>query len=373
MFSHPWPRRVRLVSGLVLFAFVAGHLLNLSLGLASIAVVEQGRRLLLAPWQTGLGQALLLATALAHTALGLASLATRRSLAMSRTDWVQLALGLATPPLLLAHVVSLQVLSDVDRAFAGDYRFVLAAYWIAAPRLALQQLLVILVVWAHGAIGLTSVLVLKRGWPRLAPLVIPLLFAVPITALLGFAAAGDEVLSRLPADPERQARFAASLAVLQAHRAWLDGVENLILVGYGAAVLAAVTMLAARVLRRRARRVPVRFEDGRAASGWLGQSVLDVSRSHGIPHAHVCSGRGRCGTCMVLVADTTALDGIGPVEAETLARVHAPADARLACQAHLLGPPLAVRRVYPAYADAAVARREGDLAAVPGDRLAAAR
>ena len=113
------------------------------------------------------------------------------------------------------------------------------------------------------------------------------------------------------------------------------------------------------------------YEDGRVALGRIGQTVLDVSRSHSIPHAQVCSGRGRCGTCMILPTSDAALDAIGPLEIATLSRVHAQPAARLACQAHLLGPSLAVRRVYPAFADAALARREGDLAAVPEDGLAA--
>jgi adenylate cyclase len=105
---------------------------------------------------------------------------------MSRTDWVQLLLGLATPPLLVNHVVGLQVTTDLVARFSADYGYVLAVYWPYAPLFALQQLLVVVIVWAHGAIGLYSTLVLRRAWPWLAPIVIPILFAVPILALLGF-------------------------------------------------------------------------------------------------------------------------------------------------------------------------------------------
>ena len=109
LFSRLIARRVRLISGLVLLLFVAGHLSNLALGLASVDAMERWRGVLLRPWQTGFGQALLLAAAIVHAGLGLASLASRRSLALSRTDWVQLLLGLATPPLLVNHVVGGQV------------------------------------------------------------------------------------------------------------------------------------------------------------------------------------------------------------------------------------------------------------------------
>jgi adenylate cyclase len=93
-------RRLRLASGLILLLFVAGHLCNLALGLVLVDTMERWRGVLLMPWQTRPGQALLLPAVSIHAGLGLASLASRHSLAMSRTDWVQLLLGLATPPLL---------------------------------------------------------------------------------------------------------------------------------------------------------------------------------------------------------------------------------------------------------------------------------
>jgi hypothetical protein len=77
------------------------------------------------------------------------------------------------------------VTSDLVARFNADYGYVLAVYWRYAPLFALQQLLVEVIVWAHGAIGLYSTLVLKRAWPRMAPIVVPMLFAIPILALLG--------------------------------------------------------------------------------------------------------------------------------------------------------------------------------------------
>lgn len=43
-----WAQRARLASGLVLVAFVAGHLLNDALGLVGIALAEHGRPRVLA-------------------------------------------------------------------------------------------------------------------------------------------------------------------------------------------------------------------------------------------------------------------------------------------------------------------------------------
>ena len=68
--------------------------------------MDRWRGVLLVPWQTSLGQGLLLAAANVHAGLGLASPAARHSLAMSRTDRVQLLLGLVIPPLLVNHVAT---------------------------------------------------------------------------------------------------------------------------------------------------------------------------------------------------------------------------------------------------------------------------
>jgi adenylate cyclase len=356
MLSSLMLRRARLISGLVLLLFVAGHLGNLALGLVSVVLMERWRGVLLLPWQTPFGQALLLAAAVVHAGLGLAALAARHSLAMRRTDWVQLLLGLATPPLLLNHVVGLQVTSDLVRSFSVDYGFVLAVYWRYAPLLALQQLLVVVIVWAHGAIGLYSTLVLQRAWPRLAPIVVPVLFAIPILALLGFAHAGEAVLARLATDTLWQARIGQNLAVVQAMAHRLAVIEDWVFLVYGIAVAAAAGRLAANILRRRRSHVVVSYDGGVSAVGRIGMSVLEVSRANHIPHASVCGGRGRCGTCRIIVPAGTDLDPPAEAELATLRRVQAPADARLACQARLRGRPISVRRVYPAFVDAEAAR-----------------
>lgn len=363
MFSRLMLRHVRLASGLVLLLFVAGHLSNLALGLVSVDAMERWRGVLLAPWQTGPGQALLLAAAAVHAGLGLASVASRHSLALRRTDWVQLCLGLATPPLLLNHVVGLQVTSDLAPSFGADYGFVLAVYWRYAPFLALQQLLVVLCVWAHGAIGLYSTLALQRAWPRLAPIVVPVLFAIPILALLGFAHAGEAVLARLATDPLWQAQIGHNIGVRQAIAHRLAAIEGGVFLAYGIAVAAAAAVLAANILRRRRTSVMVTYDGGLAAIGRIGMSVLEVSRANHIPHASVCGGRGRCGTCRIIVLAGADLDAPAEVELATLDRVEAPPDARLACQAHLRGRPVSVRRVYPAFVDAAAAREPGSWAA----------
>lgn len=76
---------------------------------------------------------------------------------------------------------------------------------------------------------------------------------------------------------------------------------------------------------------------------------------------------------MIVIAADADLDAPAEAEWATLRRVQAPANARLACQAHLLGRLVTAQRVYPAYIDAEAAREPGswraatapDLEAVP--------
>jgi adenylate cyclase len=231
------------------------------------------------------------------------------------------------------------------------------------PLLALQQLLVVVIVWAHGAIGLYSTLVLKRAWPRLAPIVVPILFTIPILALLGFAHAGAAVLARLASDDVWRALVEQNLQIIQQMRHRLDVIESGVFLVYGIAVAVAVGILVANILRRRRSRVVVSYDGGLTAFGRVGMSVLEVSRANHIPHASVCGGRARCGTCRIIVPADADLDPPAEAELATLHRVKAPADARLACQAHLLGRALSVQRVYPAFVDAEAARKPGSWAA----------
>lgn len=359
-------RNLRLLSGLVLLTFVAGHLANLTLGIHSLAAMEAWRARLMDPWRTGVGQWLLLGAILVHVALGLYSIAARRSLAMSRTDVAQLVLGLLTPPLLLNHVVVTYMADQVTPNFDSAYGMMLAIYWSFSPGYAFQQLFVVVIVWIHAALGLYSWLVLKPVWRRIGGLVLPVLFAVPILALVGFAEAGKEALAKLATDPAWKAHLIDNIGKIVKVTSQLDLFQARVLTVYAALLLLAAGVLAARILRDRMTPVSISYDGGLRAEGRRGLSVLELSRLNDVPHAHVCSGRGRCGTCRVHVdAGAASLSPINDVERATLERLGAGASERLACQAQVLGPGVSVRRLLPAYADASAARAPEDWIAAP--------
>ena len=350
-------RNLRLVSGLVLMLFVIGHLANLALGLHSLSAMGAWRVLLLDPWRTPVGSGLLVLSAAVHTALGLYAIATRRSLSMSRTDAVQLVLGLLTPPMLITHVVATHIAGEFGKDFNFVYGQMLAVYWSFAPKYAFQQLFVVMMVWIHGALGLVAWMVLLPSWRRIGAVVLPVLFAVPILALLGFAEGGRAVLERLASDPAWKTLILEHLRPIAAMVAEMDAGKDRVLIVYACLVALAVGVMLVRMLRDRARPVQVGYEDGQTAQGRRGLSVLEISLAGDVAHAHVCSGRGRCGTCRVQVEQgARSLSPLTDLEETTLARVHAPAGARLACQARVLGPGVVVTRLLPAYADASAAR-----------------
>ena len=227
--------------------------------------------------------------------------ARRRSLTLSATDVAQLALGLITPPLLIAHAIALYSSIRVSPNFADNYGQILAVYWSFAPFYAFLQLFVVIVVWMHGAIGVYSWLVLKPVWRRIGGLVLPVLFAVPILALLGFASAGQEVLDRLAGDPAWKQMILDNVGRIAKVTRELGELQSRAILFYGLLVLGAFAILAVRILRNRLRPVAVAYDGGTSAQGRFGLSILEISLLNDVPHAHVCSGRGRCGTCRVRI------------------------------------------------------------------------
>ena len=349
-------RGLRLATGLVLTLFVTGHMANLMLGMYSLAAMEHWRPWLMGPWRSAPGQAVLVCSALVHIALGLYSITQRRSLTMSKTDVVQLCLGLVTPPLLLNHAIVMHMAGEVTPNFDATYGQMLAVYWSFSPGYALQQLLVVMVVWIHAAVGLYSWLVLRPVWKRIGGLVLPVLFAIPVLALVGFAEAGKEVVEKLATDPAWRAHISENLRRVVQVTDPLNALQARVLLVYGLLVLAAAGVLAWRMLRERSL-VCVGYDEGFSARGRRGLSLLELSLANDVPHAHVCSARGRCGTCRVRVdAGAGSLSTRTANEQNTLDRVGAGEDVRLACQARVLAPGVSVTRLLPAYADASAAR-----------------
>ena len=85
--------RLRLWSGYVLFFYVVTHLLNHTLGLISLRVLEAGRHWFVLIWHNPIGQTVLYGALFGHFFLALWSLYRRRALKLSSWEWTQWILG----------------------------------------------------------------------------------------------------------------------------------------------------------------------------------------------------------------------------------------------------------------------------------------
>ena len=346
-------QQLRLWSGVVLFVYVAGHLLNHTLGLASVEAMEAGRRAFAAIWRTPPGLALLGFGFAAHGALSVARLFRKHGLRMPLWEAAQQLLGLAIPFLLCLHAASTVGLAT---RFGLDpsYPFVLWATW-SDPW---EQIALLAVAWSHGCIGMHFWLRLQPWYRRALPWCFAAALLLPALALAGFAVGGRDVLALAAADAG-WARAMLTEIGFPGHEAvlWVEGMEARVSAAAGMAVAALVGWRLLRALRARRRRpVRIRYPDGREARVEPGATLLEASRSAGVLHASVCGGRGRCSTCRVHVSrGFESLPPPGEGERALLARIGAPERVRLACQ---IAPTadLAVTPLLPATAGPGEAR-----------------
>lgn len=354
--------KLRLVSGLVLMTFVAGHLVNAALGLVSLQTMEDWRAVLMRPWLTLPGQVLLYGALVVHAGLGILSILRRPRLTLTRKDFAQIAFGLLIPALLAAHLLATRV-AGLLADFQPGYSWILTVYWKWAPNYGLQQVFLVAVVWAHGCIGMLSWLNLRPWWPRIAAFAYPPVFALPILALLGFVHAGDEVLARLSNDAAFKAMVHEAAQkgapVAPTLLAWQHG----LLVAYALVVAVTLAPGAWRVLRSRfaaATAASIRYVDGPIVTAAVGSTLLDASRRHHVPHSAVCSGHARCGTCRVrITAPPGVLSPPSADEMHLLRHLHAGDAVRLACRATILRPvSFTLERLVPVEIADAAARGE---------------
>ena len=338
--------RLRLWSGYVLFFYVVTHLLNHSLGLISLRVLEAGREWFAFLWMNPVGQTVLYGALFGHFFLALWSLYRRRALKLSRWEWTQWILGVSIVPLGVTHVVGTRLAETLYDVHSG-YPWVLGSLYAGSWMGIVRQFSLPLVVWMHGCIGLHFALRLKPWYRDWLPYLYALALLVPAASLGGSSVALRDVAELAQQPGFLQALFeraniptSEQIATLYSISATLD---------YAALALL-VAVFAARPLRdlweRRAGVVRLDYGERRSVSLPTGLTILEMSRIAGIPHAAVCGGRGRCSTCRVRIGgeDRQRLPPASPEEAKVLARVGAPANVRLACQLH---PPPGHYRVTP--------------------------
>src|SRR5437016_8895418 len=326
-------RQVRLVSGMILFAYLISHFLNHALGNISMEALARGVYLHTSFWQF-LPIAILFYTAcLVHTALGIWALYERRQFRWKAIEPLQLVLGLSVPMLIISHIIGVR-LGQTLYGHEKLYPQVLFLYWVSAPYRIWLMLAVMTIAWVHGCIGLYLWLRMKAFFKRAAPFLLAAAVLIPTLAMLGFYQGGRKVID----DDSREWR-AENLTQRQVgtreQQAVLDRISEYALIFYLG--LLGITLLAkgARAINERRRgMVSLSYGNGRTVRVPKGLSVLEASLRNNVPHASVCGGRARCSTCRIrIIGDCSALPEPSQREAFVLGRVGtSDPSIRLACQ-----------------------------------------
>ncbi|MGA2054897.1 MAG: adenylate/guanylate cyclase domain-containing protein [Bradyrhizobium sp.] len=328
-------RQIRMVCGLILFAYLISHFLNHALGNISLEALAWGLHYHLLFWRF-LPVAIVFYTALlVHGGLGIWALYERRQFRWKAIEPLQLVLGLSIPLLAAAHVISTRLgytLFSVSRL----YPQVLHGYFATlSPRFVLTMS-VLVIAWIHGSIGLYFWLRMKSFFRRAAPFLLAAAVLLPTLALLGLYQSGRTVVKE-SADPEwRAANLSPDKVGTPAQADRLERITGDFMIGY-LGLLGLV--LAARGVRsvreRRVGTITLSYGNGRTVRVPKGLSVLEASLRHQVPHASVCGGRARCSTCRIrVIGDCTSLPEPSNRETFILNRVGSASDPaiRLACQ-----------------------------------------
>ena len=323
-------QRLRLATGLVLFAFAATHFFNHALGLVSLDAMHamQGwRKAVTRSWP---GSILLLGAFLAHILLALYKIARRLTWRLPLWEAAQVATGISIPLYLISHVVfnrGAATLAGTD----DTYAFELANIW---PQFALEHAALLLCVWVHGCIGIHYCLRLTPWYPRARQVLFAFAVALPVAALAGFSVAGRQVAAEVALPGAHEELRAVSRAPDTAATSRLVALDLRLRQAFLLLLGLALLVPAVRIVRRAAAaKIEVTYRGGPTVRVAPGPTLLEISRMKGVPHASVCGGRARCSTCRVGVE--SGLGDLSPpaaAEAMTLAGINAPPHVRLACQ-----------------------------------------
>ena len=326
-------RQVRLISGVVMFAYLLSHYLNHALGNISLEALASGVSLHVAFWQFLPVTILFYAACLVHTALGIWALYERRQFRWKAIEPLQLALGLSVPMMIIAHIIGIrlgQTLFGHERL----YPQVLFLYWIWAPQKIWLMLAVMTIAWVHGCIGLYLWLRMRAFYQRAAPFLLAAAVLIPTLSMLGFYQSGRMVIDNDSAEWRAETQSERQIGT-RAEAQVLDRITDYFLYGYFGLIGIALLARGARTINERRRgMINLSYGNGRTVRVPRGFSVLEASLRNNVPHASVCGGRARCSTCRIrIIGDHSELPEPSQREAFVLGRVGTPDPSiRLACQ-----------------------------------------
>jgi adenylate cyclase len=327
-------RQIRLVCGLVLFAYLVSHFFNHALGNISLDALAAGVHYHIRFWQFLPVAIVFYTAALVHSGLGIWALYQRRQFHWKAIEPLQLVLGLSIPALIIAHITGVRlghVLFEQQRL----YPQVLYGDWVAAPHRKWLMFAVLTIAWVHGSIGIYFWLRMKAFYTRAAPFLLAAAVLIPTLAMLGLYQGGRSIAAISDSAEWKANNLSQRQLGTPAQQQVLGEIADDFLIGYFGLIGLVLLAKGARALHERRRgMVTLSYGNGRTVRVPKGLSVLEASLRHHVPHASVCGGRARCTTCRIrIIGDCASLPAPSQREAFVLNRVGAADPSiRLACQ-----------------------------------------
>ncbi|MGL4560300.1 MAG: adenylate/guanylate cyclase domain-containing protein, partial [Afipia sp.] len=350
-------RQVRLITGLVLFAYVVSHFANHALGNISLRAMDDALYYHAMFWQNWPVLIVLYGSVLIHLGLGIWALYARRQFRWTGIELTQLIFGLSIPAFIISHVIGVR-LAGVMFGHEKDYPQVFFAYWVYRPGMQWTMYSMLLVSWIHGCIGIYFWARTKPYFRKISSLLLALAVILPTLSMLGLYQGGRAVQRASTAPEWRAENLSREKVGTGAEQVTLEQISSAVLYGYlGLIGLAIVARGVRALMERRRGLVRLSYGNGKTVRIPVGLSVLEASTRFNIPHSSVCGGRARCSTCRIrVVGDCSALPEPSNRETFVLERVGAGGDPaiRLACQ---LRPrtDVAFFQIFPAHTSASSA------------------
>ena len=269
------------------------------------------------------------------------SIMTKKSFKISLREWLQIVFIILAMFVLVQHVASMYIFT---RSFDSElpYSALFSAILLVPEELAASTVLFSLMtifIWVHGSIGVHTALKYRmKSYSKHFKKIMAVYLGVPTLGLFGFWAGLKEqslvsAFNIQVGNTDYLMSVVFKAVPIEAFPI-VEKVEPLTLQYYPIFLIAVVSLALLNVVRTKYfGRVKITYTDGKIVNVPKGTSVLEASRSAGLPHKSVCGGRGRCTTCRIKVVSYEGrLPKVGVHEARALNRAGLDHSLRLACQ-----------------------------------------
>ena len=327
--------KLKLWTGMFLMFYCVTHHMNHSLGIFGLTVVDYAREYFLLFWRNPVISFFLLFTLVIHIIFSLLRVIKMASFkGFQSHEWFQLITGILTVPLLAIHITT----TGIAHRFYGvedTYTF-----W-TSPGLDYFEIFffnfIMLFIWLHGYIGIKFWMKVNSNYQKYLRQADIFFLIIPLLSIVGQISIFRESDLKGFFDTEYKGKI---LKYSNPENIDLNVLlENTIIYFVLPYLLSIMVLFGYRFyyfkIKRRNNSIKVSYPDGGVSNIFPGMNILDASLEAGIPHAHVCGGRGRCSTCRIRIdQDLTQLEPPRQNERRILRSIGAPENIRLACQAY---------------------------------------